>query len=351
MQRICSSLSQAGYDVTLIGRHLPDSKVLKEMPFKQKRLKCIFNKGKLFYLEYNLRLFIFFLFLRKFDAICAVDLDTLLAGTKAAKLRRKKIIYDAHEYFTQVPEVVERPKVQKIWNWVAQRCIPRCDSAYTVCQSLASEFKKLYGKDFEVIRNLPLAQPLLDHKNDRKKPFILLYQGMLNDGRGLEEMLLAMQQFNASEVQFWLAGEGDLSESLRKLAEELKLGERVKFLGFVDPSELKMLTKESDIGINLLKNKGLNYYYSLANKFFDYVMAEKPSINMDFPEYRLHCEEFEVGLLLKDLNSETIVNAVNSILLEERYEELKANCLRAKAVWTWEQEAEKLLLVYKKLFL
>jgi glycosyltransferase involved in cell wall biosynthesis len=276
----------------------------------------------------------------------------LLAGTISAKLKRKKLIYDAHEYFTQVPEVVERPAVQKIWSRVAKFCIPKTDAAYTVCQSLADEFKRLYNKDFSVVRNLPLAL-----KNDEgdsnlsSKPLILIYQGMLNDGRGIEEMLIALTEFKSNEVQFLIVGEGDLSVQLRKMADELKLNEIVEFLGFVEPSELKKITQKAHLGINLLQNKGLNYYYSLANKFFDYVQAEKPSLNMDFPEYSLHNSEFEVSILLKDLEKESIVSSIKRLLNEpELYQKLQENCKKAKEVWIWEKEEEKLNNLYSNLW-
>jgi glycosyltransferase involved in cell wall biosynthesis len=351
MQRICSSLASAGYDVTLVGRKLKSSKELKNQLFKQMRLKCFINKGKFFYLEYNIRLFLFFLF-RRFDAICSVDLDTLLAGTLSAKLKRKKLIYDAHEYFTQVPEVVERPAVQKIWSRVAKFCIPKTDAAYTVCQSLADEFKKLYNKDFSVVRNLPFS---IKAENNEflpiSKPLILIYQGMLNDGRGIEEMLHALTEFKSEEVQFQIVGEGDLSEKLRKLAAELQLNDKVKFLGFVEPAELKKITQQAHAGVNLLQNKGLNYYYSLANKFFDYVQAEKPSLNIDFPEYSLHNSEFEVSILLKDLEKESIVASIRRLLNEpELYQKLQENCKKAKEVWIWEKEEEKLISLYRKLW-
>ncbi len=354
MQRICTSLSNAGFDVTLIGRKLKQSKPLSEFNFKQKRIHCFFTKGKFFYLEYNIRLFFFFLFLRKYDVICAVDLDTLIAATLAAKIRRKKLVYDAHEYFTEVPELVGRPRIQKIWSKIAKYCIPKVDLAYTVCSSLAEEFHKIYNKRFDVIRNLPKTSDVKNEAQLQKReeePFILLYQGMLNDGRGLEEMLDAMQEFDANKVQFWIVGEGDLSEKLRNKAEELNLGDKVKFHGFVRPDELKSITEKADAGVNLLKNKGLNYYYSLANKFFDYAMAEKPSICMDFPEYRKHCNEFKTAVLIADLNKESILNAINALLNNSAlYFEIKANCKIAKEIWTWEKEEIKLITIYKELF-
>lgn len=351
MQRICSSLSKAGYEVYLIGRKLSSSAALKDFPFYQKRIKCLFNKGKLFYLEYNIRLFIFLLTRTKLDAICSVDLDTLLAGTLTSKIRNKKLIYDAHEYFTEVPEIVGRPAVKKIWSWVANVCIPKVDLAYTVCQSLAKEFKEIYKIDFEVIRNLPLEKS--DTEIIQKKegqPFILLYQGMLNDGRGLEEMIQAIQFFDKNEVVFWIVGEGDLSNQLRQLSKELKVEDKVVFHGFKDPSELKLLTQNAHIGINLLQNKGLNYYYSLANKFFDYVQAGKPSINMDFPEYKFHNEQYEVSMLLEDLGIQKIERSIRRLMDEkDLYFKLQNNCIIAAKEWIWEKEEVRLKHIYNTL--
>ena len=115
MTRICTSLSKAGYEVQLIGWELPFSRPLPAMPFRMRRFRLFFNKGKLFYLAFNVRLF-FFLFFNRFDVVCAVDLDTLLPGFVVALLRRKICVYDAHEYFPEVPEVVERPLVKKAWE-------------------------------------------------------------------------------------------------------------------------------------------------------------------------------------------------------------------------------------------
>src|SRR5689334_10089007 len=77
MHRICHSLAIAGYDVTLVGRRLKNSLPLEQKSFRQKRLRCFFNKGSWFYREYNIRLFLYLLFC-KMDGICAIDLDTIL---------------------------------------------------------------------------------------------------------------------------------------------------------------------------------------------------------------------------------------------------------------------------------
>lgn len=344
MIRICTTLAEEGYAICLVGRLRSFSKPLLEQNFQQKRLSCFFDKGKLFYIEYNIRLFLFLLW-NRFDAVCSIDLDTILAGYYACKIKGKTCIYDAHEYFTEVPEVVQRPKTKKIWEWVAQHTIPNIEYAYTVCESLQGVFKERYRTDFGLIRNVPFQQKDLSPILPFQQPFILLYQGVLNDGRGLEEMITAMQELKG--VEFWLAGEGDCSQQLRALTQKLQLEDVVKFLGYVQPHELKNITTQAHLGINLLQNKGLNYYYSLANKFFDYIQAQKPSLNMNFPEYAAITKQYPVGLLLDDLETATIVQTIQKILHNPQlYSQLQANCQQAREVFVWEKEKLKLIEFY-----
>ena len=358
MIRICNSLANYGYEVLLVGRKLSQSIPLQDQSFQQKRLFCFFQKGKLFYLEYNFRLF-FFLFWKKFDAVCAIDLDTILPAHYITRWKNKPLIYDAHEYFTEVPEVVRRPKVQQVWERVAQETIPTCKYCYTVCQSLADIFQNKYKTHFEVIRNCPVSPPhdlnFEKEKNDgltlsqTVQPKIILYQGALNEGRGLEQMIQAIQYIDG--VQLQLAGEGDLSNHLRELVQHLEIEDRIVFLGYQLPEDLRRITRKAWLGINLLENKGKSYYYSLANKTFDYVQAEVPALHMAFPEYQKLNEEIEVAILIEALRPDELAKVVNKLLEDEKkYQQLRDNCKQAKMIWTWEKEEQKLLAFYQKVF-
>ncbi len=344
MHRICNSLSSAGYDVLLVGRKVSSSIPLREEQFRQQRLSLLFSKGKLFYIEYNIRLFFFLLF-KKFDVVCGIDLDTLLPCYFISGLKNKKCVYDAHEVFTEVPEVIRRLSIQKAWRRIEKYLLKRIKNFYTVSQSAADYFYSSYQVKFEVICNVPLKSQL-DSSLSKNKKFIL-YQGALNEGRGLEAMIDAMQNINSELV---LAGDGDLSQLLRGKVADKKLKGKITFVGKKTPEQLKLLTQQSTIGINLLENKSLNYYYSLANKFFDYVNAGVPQVSMNFPEYQKMNREFEVALLIDDLNPETIVNAVDRLLTEKDiYIRLRENCLLAREEWNWQKEEQKLLLFYSRL--
>jgi glycosyltransferase involved in cell wall biosynthesis len=348
MQRICSTLRAEGHEVTLVGRFRKTSPLLPAVDYRQIRLVCWFDKGKLFYLEYNFRLFWWLLFQKSFDVYTGIDLDTIMPCLGVARLKGKKCYYDAHEYFSEVPEVVDRPLTKWIWELVARICIPRVDRAYTVGPALAQIFQKRYGIPFQVVRNMPFQNSRIPSTpqllNSSTLP-IILYQGVLNAGRGLETAIVAMQKIEGAEL--WLAGEGDLSQELRQLAKDLQVENKVRFLGYLTPDELRSVTQQASIGLNLLENRGLSYYYSLANKAFDYVQAGVPSIQINFPEYLALQEEHRVFYLIDRLEVNGLVRAIEHLLGDnELYLALQENCKIAAKEWCWERERAKLMEMY-----
>ncbi|GAB3294973.1 hypothetical protein GCM10027511_08400 [Hymenobacter humi] len=348
MQRICGSLAAAGYRVQLVGWQRPASPPLTPQPYAQHRLRGWFQRGKLFYLEYNLRLF-FYLLGQRAAAWCAADLDTALPVWLRARLGGQPFVYDAHELFTEVPEVVARPAVQRVWRWVEGFIVPRARLAYTVGPALAQVFEQRYGRPFAVVRNVSRLQEPAPEPIASSPTGYILYQGALNVGRGLESLLDAMPQVAGRLV---ICGEGDLSAALRARADKLGLraSGKVEFRGFVLPAALREVTRHAAVGIMLLENIGLSYYYSLANKFFDYVHAGIPQVLIDFPEYRALNEQFDVAELVPDLHPDTLARALNRLLRDEpaRYQHLSENCRRAAPQLSWQHEERVLLRLYNE---
>jgi glycosyltransferase involved in cell wall biosynthesis len=344
MIRICTSLQEADYNTTLVGRVLKESLPLNERKFKQVRLNCFFSKGKFFYLEYNIRL-LFWLFFQATDAICAIDLDTIVPSTIVAKLKGKKLIYDAHEYFPYVPEVIERPFTQKMWLWVERTFLPKCDLVYTVSGSIAKEFEKHYGKKVYTIRNVSFERTLANIEKTEKH---LIYQGALNTGRGLEQLIEACK---GKDYVLHLYGDGDVKQELQAMVSRFGLEKQVLFKGKVSPDELWKETQQAYIGINFAENKSLSYWLSLSNKLFDYIQAGVPQIMMNFPEFVTLNEPTPFGLVITDLKPETIQNAIDSLLNNANlYNQLRNNCVALRKELTWENESVKLVQYYHELF-
>ena len=356
MLRICTTLSAAGYEVALVGRNLPSSIPLQPQPYQQIRLKHLFfTAGKLFYIEYNLRL-LFFLLFQRFDAICSIDLDTSIPGILVSKIKSKPHLFDAHELFTHTPEVERRKSIQKIWESVQKFTFKHTNAAFTVGPAIAEYFVEKYNKPVAVVRNMPIKSGTTNPNNTPMPAWqstidaldgqrFILYQGALNEARGLETMIHAMTEIPAILV---LAGEGDLSQTLRNLTQSLNLEHKVIFLGMVPPNELPQLTKQAYIGYNVSQNAGLSYYLSLNNKFFDYTKALLPSLINPFPEYLALMKEFEVGLPTEP-TLEDIVKQANQLFTNPiLYDEIKSNCKLASEKWTWENETPTLINIFQQ---
>jgi len=343
MQRICSTLASAGYDVLLVGRRLKHSPPFPPASYRQRRLGCWFVKGKFFYAEYNIRLF-FYLLIKKTDCICAIDLDTILPVYFASVLKRTKRVYDAHEFFSQLDEVVSRPAIYRFWHWVERKMIHRFRYGYTVSESLAAEFKKYYGASYEVIRNVPVLQETDTHS---KSPGIVLYQGAVNKGRGLEYLAAAMKDVNAL---LWVCGDGNFMDEMKTAVAINSVSDKVKFFGMLAPEALRAKTEAAMIAVNPFDKRGLNQYLSLSNKFFDYIHSGTPQVTMNYPEYRKINKQFEVAELIDDLEPGTIAGALSKLLNNTLlYDRLRQNCLRARQELCWQKEKQRLLDFYSKL--
>ncbi len=345
MQRICTSLANAGYQVSLIGRTMPGSMPFNEQAFSQKRLPSYFSSGKLMYLEYNIRLF-FFLLVCKADLFCAIDLDTILPVYFGSRLKNVKRVYDAHELFTEQKEIVTRPAIHKMWLAVEKFAVSKFRLGYTVNNFIVNELNRRYGVVYSRVRNLPTLKPVNDAETE-DPPFII-YQGAVNEGRSFETLIPAMTEVNARLI---ICGNGNFFNQVKQLIAENKVQDKVELRGYVAPDELARLTPKAFAAVMLFENNGLNQYYSLANRFFDYIMACVPQVCVDYPEYKALNDEFEIASLISNTNSKTIATSLNNLLADSvLYNKLRNNCLKARQILNWQQEEKVLLSFYQQIF-
>lgn len=343
MMRICTSLSQAGYDVCLIGRKRNSSLPLKEQLFRQKRIPCFFDKGKAFYIEYNLKL-LFVLLFTSTDVYCAIDLDTIVPNYIASRFRRKKRVYDAHELFCEMDEITSRPAIYKVWRSVEKFCVPRYPLGYTIGECYAEEFRSRYGVQYEIVRNATVLRPLEPTQPNEK---YILYQGAVNEGRCFENLIPAMKKVTGKLI---ICGNGNFYDQAVQLVDEFELHDKIKFEGYVEPITLREYTRNAYVGITLFTNQGKSNYYSMANRFFDYMHYGVPQLCVAYPEYQKVNQQFEIAVLLNQTDEDSIAQALNQLLEHEDLRKtLSQNCLKAREVYCWQKEEEKLIAFYKKL--
>jgi glycosyltransferase involved in cell wall biosynthesis len=342
MQRICTSLANNGFSILLVGRKLKNSVPLKIANYQQKRIACFFETGKLFYIEYNLRLFFYLLFV-KMDAICAIDLDTIIPCYYISTIKQKPRIYDAHELFCEMKEIVTRPSIYAFWKKIEQYFVPKFKPGYTVNEPIALAFKEMYGVEYEVIRNIALIRPL-PAIAIVTEPYIL-YQGAINEGRSFETLIPAMKDVDCKLI---ICGDGNFLTQTKALVIENNLQHKVIFKGKIAPDELRKITQEAYLGITLFDKTGLSNYYSLANRFFDYLHAGIPQLCVNYPVYAALNQKAPFVLLIDDISPKNIATSLNNLLQNEvLYKNLKKNCLFARENYNWQQEEKKLINFYK----
>jgi glycosyltransferase involved in cell wall biosynthesis len=337
MLKTARTLENNGFEVTFIGRK--KNRMNENDVFKTHRFDLYFNKGKLFYIELQIRM-IWYLLFKNFDKILAVDIDTSIAAFVISKLKNKPYILDCHELFPEVPELHNRIFSKKIWELIEKVALKNASKVYTVSQSISDFYINKYKINCDVIYNMPLKIKETSIKNNDNKKKVILYQGDLNEGRGLEAMIQIMPQIDA---EFWIIGDGLLYQKLKNLITTLQIEHKVFLKGVVLPEQLAKITLQADIGINLLENKGLSYYFSLANKFFDYVQSEIPSLNMNFPEYKYFLSQHQVGLTIDNLEPKNLIETINVLFSAIENKNFNDAIQNAKKEWIWENQEPRLI--------
>ena len=361
VDKIARSLHKNGFKPLLVGRKLKNSKAVDDRNYQTHRFKLLFKKSMLFYAEFNLRLFLFLLF-KKANILLANDLDTLPANYTAYLIKkylfRQKIflVYDSHEYFTEVPELNGRRFAKSVWLAIEKMILPKLKNAYTVCNSIAEEYLKKYGIRMQIIRNIPECKPANTGKNENainlKKRFagkkIILYQGSLNIGRGLEQSILAMQYIEHAVLI--IIGKGDMDIELKNLSYKYRLNNKVYFTGKIPLNELDGYTKIADLGLVLQADLSLSYRYVLPNRLFDFMQAGIPVLASDLPEIAKITGKYKTGILINKLNPEEIAKKINFLLNNpEKLLMIQENIIKIQKKYCWEYEEKKLLKIFKNL--
>lgn len=352
VNKSCLTLQKAGFEVLLVGRRQRKSPPMDDRPYKSHRMKLLFEKGPMFYATFNIRLFIFLLF-HRCDCLLSNDLDTLLPNFWISKFKRIPLIYDSHEYFTEVPELVSRPKVQRVWKRIEEYVVPKLPEMITVNQSIADLFHEKYGIKVHIIRNIPMRKMLPAPASrqevglDPNKHILVLQGSGINIHRGSEELLDAMQYLD--DCQLVIIGGGDVLPILKEKVAANHWDDRVKFFPRMPYQQMMAITQLAELGFTLDKDTNLNYRFSLPNKLFDYIQAGVPIIASHLTEIERIITDYNIGTFIDNHEPKTIAATIQNALNDEKILSLwKNNLIFAAQNLCWENEEGVLLRIYEK---
>lgn len=351
VNKSCLTLQKMGYEVLLVGRKQRKSPPMDQRPYEAKRMKLLFEKGPLFYAEFNIRLFFFLLF-HKANLLLSNDLDTALPNFFISKLKGIRMIYDSHEYFTETPELVNRKKVQRVWKRIEGFVVPRLKEMITVCDSIANLFHEKYGVECYVVRNIP-PRTALPLKGDKKvlnlpddKHLLVLQGSGINIQRGAEELVESMQYLD--DCFLMIIGGGDVLPILKQMVVDLHIGDRVHFLPRMPYAEMMAYTQLAELGFVLDKDTNLNYRFCLPNKLFDFIQAGVPVVASNLVEVGKIIKKYNIGLFIPDHDPKSIAATICKGLndIEQRSEWQKGLAQAAEEL-CWENEQQILIEIYK----
>lgn len=391
VMRSCNTLAESGYHVQLISiqdnkKKLPKSEEMSKSFFVYRTSSSIPKVGFIKYLVFIIPiLFLYYHYYvallvclcmiiplykkRKFIRIgwvfmgmikqgisrpCTIihsnDLNTLLQGIILKKIKRVPLVYDSHEVHSS-----RTGYDSKMYEKIERYLIKFADTVIHENETRAAYIRELYQINPEVMHNYPtkkmkeeIHDDLREKLNIRSEEPILLYQGGIQEGRGLDVLIQAMPKI--SKGVLILIGDGKIKSDLKQLVATLALEHRVHFIDKVPLNSLHQYTQQAFVGFQVLNNVCFNHYSASSNKLFEYIMAEIPVVACDFPEMRKVISEWKVGVLVNSHSSQSIAKAVNNLINnQEDYCQMKENCKRAKQHFNWENEKHILLNIYKNL--
>lgn len=280
------------------------------------------------------------------------DLNTLPQGIICSKfrLKPKKLVYDSHE--VQTSRTGYNPKTIKLFESFMIKFV---DEMIVENHTRAKKNEELYGfypntlYNYSELYNIE-DKPDVDLHSELGLPKdekILLYQGGLQQGRGLELLIEMMPQVKEGTLVF--LGAGKLEKTLKEMAAQSSESHRIKFVDKVHFKALPSYTKQAYLGFQVLQNICFNHYSASSNKLFEYIMAHVPVVSCNFPEVKAVVDQ-GVGISVDSQDVNQIAEAVNKLVEDETLRnQYSEKCKQIKRIYNWENEKQKLLEVYNAL--
>lgn len=172
----------------------------------------------------------------------------------------------------------------------------------------------------------------------------LLYFGRLDESKGLNWLLKSFAEIKNKKIKLKIVGAGPAEKDLKKLKAELKLGERVEFLGFKNKTELIKLIQNSlaVVAPSLVKETfGLNILESFA--------CAKPVIAAKVGAYPELVKNQKTGILV-DIGQKQLTAAIDYLAANPQKARIMGkNARQVAEKYGPEDHYQKIKAIYQKL--
>jgi glycosyltransferase involved in cell wall biosynthesis len=151
--------------------------------------------------------------------------------------------------------------------------------------------------------------------NTNHKPFTLFFHGAMTPNRGLMEAIQAVGILKEQGiyVEFVLIGGGELQESLKNLAHELAIDDRVHFVGYQPYDKIPEFISQADLC--LLSYPLLQFWEgNVPIKILEYMAMEKAVLCSELKVFRNITESKKCAVFVDDNVPENIADGIKYAL-------------------------------------
>jgi len=353
------SLIQNGYDVVLLcwdrDHKLPPEEVIDGIKIERIYVRSTHGRGStqvpfllLFWLKTYGRGIS-----KDFSIVHCHDFDTLPLGYVLAKRKKAKLIYDAHESYTDMLTNLPgwfKKAVYRIENFL----LKRIDLLITVGEILRETFEKRGVRRSCVVGNwkdpskFKFPPEFLEDEKQRlhisNGQLVIAFVGNLGEERQLTQLIEAVKETPA--VTLVVGGDGPCRGVVQEAARKYS---NIIYLGYVHPSKVPLYTAISDIIFYGFDPSSPNSKFSAPNKLFEALAAGKAVLTGDFGEIGRIVKETKCGIFVSNYSIAEIKETLTS-LKAETLSQLKENAYRhAISKYNWENASLILLSQYHSL--
>jgi glycosyltransferase involved in cell wall biosynthesis len=368
VMREATALVEAGYEVSIVdietARDRPVEEHISGVALKHIKMPCAFSliRFKPLLLFQIARLLIrstFQLIHISTDVYHAHDISALPACSLAALVRRKPLVFDAHE-LPLSGEVKNRRwhGLITLFSWFLAFVVPRCAGIITVSPPIAEELRLRYARsDVSLVRNVPSyqqvprSQRLRQHLHLSQDARIALYQGAFSANRGLERLIHAAAFLEPGNLIVFMGPDTEgLCSQFESLIASEGVADRVKILPAVAYEELLEWTASADIGLIVYTPEhSQNVQMCLPNKLFEYLMVGLPVLSSQLDAVAEVIRTCGVGQVVASLAPRDVAEAINGMLRDdEGLARMRQRALEtAQREFCWEKERVHLVRLYQ----
>lgn len=207
------------------------------------------------------------------------------------------------------------------------------------------------------VSTLQLETPLTAHAEKIRGTYregagpLVVFVGRIVDEKGVEDLLraTALIRQDCADTRVLIVGEGQDRSGMEELARSLNIADRVTFVGWVDPSEVRAYFSAADIFVAPSRRAVDGWVEAQGLTVLEAMVARAPVIATRLGGVTDSVIHEETGLLIDERSPDQLANAIRRLIADPSLTESMTASAYARALANFSRS--KSAMEFSKLFL